>query len=161
MPAELRNLQQPDGVEPAPAEVVCVVDDDSSVRKSIGNLLKADGLNVRAFGEPALFLEYLAANPVPVVVLDVWMDRMTGMELLAHLCARSPDTRAIFITGHEDPAAQATVTAAGAFAFLIKTFDGEDLLAEVRRALNLWSGKGTNSRRESQIRPAERRSSEF
>jgi FixJ family two-component response regulator len=152
MPAELRSPHQRDGVQPAPAEVVCVVDDDSSVLKSIGNLLKSDGLKVCAFADPALFLEYLAANPVPVVVLDVWMDRMTGMELLAHLCARSPDTRAIFITGHEDPAAQATVMAAGAFAFLIKPFDGEHLLAEVRRALNQWSGKGNQlAPRESEM----------
>ena len=142
MPAELRSPDQRDGTESAPAEVVCVVDDDSSVLKSIGHLLRSAGLNVRGFGDPALFLEYLAANQVPVVVVDVWMDRMTGMELLAHLCARSPDTRVIFITGHEDPAAQATVMAAGAFAFLIKPFDGEDLLAEVQRALHLWSGKG-------------------
>ena len=45
------------------------------------------------------------------------MENMTGMELLAHLCARSPETRAIFITGHEDHAAEALVMAAGAFAF--------------------------------------------
>lgn len=148
MPAELRGPNQRDGIESAPAEVVCVVDDDSSVLKSIGNLLRSAGLEVRGFGDPALFLEYLAANPVPVVVLDVWMDRMTGMELLAHLCARSPDTRAIFVTGHEDPAAHATVMAAGAFAFLIKPFDGEDLLAEVHRALHLRSGRGKQLTRE-------------
>ena len=142
MSAELRSPKQRDGIESAPAEVVCVVDDDSSVLKSIGHLLRSAGLKVRGFGDPALFLEYLAANPVPVVVLDVWMDRMTGMELLAHLCARSPNTRAIFVTGHEDPAAQATVMAAGAFAFLLKPFDGEDLLTEVHRALYLWSEKG-------------------
>ena len=65
------------------------------------------------------------------------MERMTGMELLAHLCARSPQTRVIFITGQEDPAAEATVMAAGAFAFLLKPFDDDEFLHEVHRALSL------------------------
>jgi FixJ family two-component response regulator len=61
---------------------------------------------------------------------------MTGMELLAHLCARSPSTRIIFITAHEDHAAEATVMQAGAFAFFIKPFDNIAFLAAVRVALN-------------------------
>ena len=71
-----------------------------------------------AFSKPESFLEYVAVNSVLLVVLDIWMEKMTGMELLAHLCARSPQTRVIFITGHKDPAAEATVMQAGVFAFL-------------------------------------------
>ena len=124
-----------------PAEVICIVDDDASVRKSVGYLLQSAGLKVRGFERAELFLEYLRSNPVQVVVLDIWMAGMSGMELLAHLCARSPGTRAIFMTGHEDHAARTTVMAAGAFAFLIKPFDDEDLLAEVHRALTLPAPK--------------------
>jgi two-component system response regulator FixJ len=122
---------------PAPADIICVVDDDPSVRKSVGRLLQSAGLQVRVFSEARVFLEFLASNPVPVVVLDVWMAGMSGMELLVHLCARSPRTRAIFITGHDDHAAQRTVMAAGAFAFLIKPFDDDKFLIEVNRALNI------------------------
>jgi FixJ family two-component response regulator len=67
------------------------------------------------------------------------MDNMTGMELLAHLCARSPKTRVIFITGHEDRAAEATVRQAGAFAFFIKPFDNKQFLAAVRDAFSRTS----------------------
>ena len=126
-----------DRSEIAPAEIVCLVDDDPSVRKSVSRLLEIAGFEVRAFGEPKVFLEHLAKNPVPVVILDIWMESMTGMELLAHLCARSPDTRAIFITGRDDHAARATVMQAGAFAFLIKPFDDNQLLSEVHRALDI------------------------
>ena len=115
-------------------EVVCLVDDDPSIRKSVGRLLESEGFGVRAFNDPAPFLEYLAANTVPVLVLDIWMESMTGMELLAHLCAKSPETRIIFITGHEDTAAEATVMQAGAFAFFIKPFDEEKFLGSVHRA---------------------------
>ena len=122
-------------VESHPAEVVCLVDDDPSVRKSVSRLLESAGFKARAFNDPKPFLEHLALNPVPLAVLDIWMESMTGMELLAHLCARSPQTRVIFITGHEDPAAEATVMSAGAFAFFIKPFDDGQFLAAVHRAL--------------------------
>jgi len=120
-------------------EVVCLVDDDPSVRKSVGRLLESAGYKVDTFSDPKPFLQHLANHPVPVAVLDIWMESMTGMELLAHLCAKSPETRVIFITGHEDPAAQATVMQAGAFGFLIKPFDDEEFLTLVDRAL----GHGT------------------
>ena len=77
---------------------------------------------------------HLATHSVPVAVLDIWMENMTGMELLAHLCARSPETRAIFITGHEDHAAEALVMAAGAFAFFLKPLTAAQFLSAVHRA---------------------------
>jgi FixJ family two-component response regulator len=130
--AEESKQDQP---EIAPAEVVCLVDDDPSVRKSVSRLLESDGFSVCAFSEPKAFLKHVATNSVPVAVLDIWMESMTGMELLAHLCAKSPQTRVIFITGHEDRAAAATVMSAGAFAFFIKPFDDNQFLSAVHRAL--------------------------
>ena len=125
----------PESAPIASGEVCYLVDDDPSVRKSISRLLESEGFNVRAFGEPEDFLNHMATNPVRLVVSDIWMERMTGMELLAHLCARSPETRVIFITGHEDRAAEATVMQAGASAFFIKPFDNEKFIAAVRDAL--------------------------
>jgi FixJ family two-component response regulator len=129
---ELRSESAPT----ASAEVCYLVDDDPSVRKSVSRLLESEGFTVRAFGEPEDFLNHIATNPVRLVVLDIWMESMTGMELLAHLCARSPWTRVIFITGHEDHGAEATVMQAGAFAFFIKPFDDKKFIAAVRAALN-------------------------
>jgi FixJ family two-component response regulator len=135
-------MSETTGTKPAPdsspttsAEICYVVDDDPSMRKSISRLLESQGFGVRDFGDPEDFLNHLAANPVRLVILDIWMERMTGMELLAHLCARSPRTRVIFITGHEDRAAEATVMRAGASAFFIKPFDDEKFVAAVRDAL--------------------------
>ena len=113
---------------------VCVVDDDPSIRKSLARLLESSGFNVDAFSKPEAFLLHLAAHPVRVAILDIWMENMTGMELLAHLCARSPETRIIFITGHEDTAAEATVMQAGAFAFFVKPFENKRFLSVVRNA---------------------------
>ncbi len=117
------------------APVVCLVDDDESVRKSIVRVLESAGFKVQAFSEPDAFLRHLRIHSVPVAILDIWMDTMTGMELLAHLCARSPDTRCIFITGREDHAAEITVMQAGAFAFFVKPFDNKRFLQAVQEAL--------------------------
>src|SRR4051794_11857990 len=81
--------------------LVCLIDDDSSVRKSIGRLLESAGHHVQAFGEPEAFFRHLASNPVSLVILDIWMEHMNGIEVLAHLCAKSPETKVIFITGFE------------------------------------------------------------
>jgi len=117
------------------APVVCIVDDDESVRKSIVRVLESAGFKVQAFSEPDAFLRHLRIHSVPVAILDIWMDTMTGMELLAHLCARSPNTRCIFITGREDHAAEITVMQAGAFAFFVKPFDNKRFLQAVQEAL--------------------------
>ena len=117
------------------APVVCLVDDDESVRKSIVRVLGSLGFEVQAFSEPDAFLRHLRMHSVPVAILDIWMDHMTGMELLAQLCARSPDTRCIFITGREDHAAEMTVMQVGAFAFFVKPFDNVRFLQAVQDAL--------------------------
>jgi FixJ family two-component response regulator len=118
------------------APIVCLVDDDSSVRKSLTRLLESAGYKVNAFDEPKTFLQHLAHHSVRLAVLDIWMDHMTGMELLAHLCAKSPQTRVIFVTAHEDQVAKTTVMQAGAFAFFIKPFDNAEFLKTVQQALS-------------------------
>src|SRR5215510_11492115 len=114
---------------PEVAPAVCLVDDDASVRKSIARFLESSGFKVDAFSEPEAFLAHLVTHFVPVAVLDIWMNNTTGMVLLAHLCARSPQTRVIFITGRDDPVAKVTVMQAGAFAFFTKPFDNKKFLA--------------------------------
>ena len=125
----------PDSSRTTSEEICYVVDDDASMRKSITRLLESEGFRVRAFGDPEDFLNEIATNHVRLVVLDIWMERMTGMELLAHLCARSPETRVIFITGHDDHAAEVTVMRAGAAGFFVKPLDNEKFIAAVRDAL--------------------------
>jgi FixJ family two-component response regulator len=98
-------------------------------------LLMAEGFAVRAFNNPEDFLAHAANNPVPVLVTDIWMDRVTGLEVLARLCAISPQTKAIVITAREDLAARATAMAIGPVAFLIKPFNDEEFLGAIRRAL--------------------------
>lgn len=118
----------------SPPNLVCLVDDDPSVRRSVGRLLESDGFRVLSFSRPELFLDFVENNPVEVAVLDIWMEEMTGIDLLTHLCVKSPATRVIFITGFDDAAAHKTATQAGAFAYFTKPFDDVAFLNAVRRA---------------------------
>jgi len=123
--------------EQAASEVkeVCLVDDDLSVLKSMHYLLASEGFEARPFSKPEEFLEYASSHKVHLVVTDIWMDNMTGLEVLARLCAISPQTRVIVITAQEDMAARATAMAIGPVAFFTKPFDDEKFLAAVRDAL--------------------------
>ncbi|HYJ06491.1 MAG TPA: response regulator [Chthoniobacterales bacterium] len=117
------------------AEIVCLVDDDPGVLKSIGRLLVSEGLLVRSFDKPKTFLAYVQTNRVPLVVLDIWMEEMSGLEVQEQISVLSPSTRVIIITGREDPVAKLTALDRGVFAFLTKPFDAEEFLVAVRGAL--------------------------
>jgi FixJ family two-component response regulator len=119
---------------------VCLVDDDLAVLTKMQFLLRSDGLKVKPFNEPEDFLDYVASHTVSLAVLNVWMGRVTGLEILARLCALSPQTRVILISAQEDLAARATAMAIGPVAYFVRPFDYETFLDAVRKAL------GTESR---------------
>jgi FixJ family two-component response regulator len=118
----------------SPGEV-CLLDDDASVLRSMQYLLASDGIPVRAFNKPEEFLAYAADHRVPVVVTDIWMPGITGLEILARTCAITPRPRVIIITARDDLAARATAMAVGPVAFFIKPFNDEQFLAAVHDAL--------------------------
>ena len=117
------------------AEVVCLVDDDLAVLKSIGRLLASDGLGVRAFSQPQDFLAYVQAHSVPVVVLDILMEGMSGLEVQEQLREVSPRTTVIIMTGREGVNTRSIAVEMGASAFFTKPFDDEEFLRAVRSAL--------------------------
>jgi len=131
--------------ETSGGEIVFLVDDDAGVLTSIERLLASDGFAVRSFREPREFLEHVNTNPVPLVILDVWMEQMTGLEVQAKLARISPGTRVIIITGRKDPGAEKTALEFGAVAFFLKPFDDGEFLAAVHRALEPRSAHETTS----------------
>jgi FixJ family two-component response regulator len=90
---------------------------------------------VCAFNKPKEFLTYVQAHAVPLVVLDIWMEEMSGLEVQAQLSALSPQTRVIIITGREDQTAKLAALQLGVIAFFTKPFDDDQFLNAVRGAL--------------------------
>ena len=121
--------------ETLPTQIVCLVDDDPAVLKATGRLLTSAGFEVRAFSEPENFLAYVAEHPVALVILDIWMEQMNGLEVQAKLSKVSPRTRVIIITGCKDATTEKTAAQFGASGFFTKPFDDEEFLRGVRAGL--------------------------
>ena len=120
--------------EPAPN--VFVIDDDPSVRKALGRLLKSAGFQVEAFASADEFLEQFQPDSEPAcVVLDVCMPGLSGLDLQRALAKRKTSLPIVFITGHGDIPTTVRAMKAGAVDFLPKPFNNQDLLAVVRQAI--------------------------
>jgi CheY-like chemotaxis protein len=123
-----------DLMSPEP-EFICIVDDDASVRNSIEQLLDSEGLKAQSFEDPEEFLAYARSHAVPLALLDVWMPKMSGLEVQKQLQVVSPNTKVIVVTAREIPAIRVAALEAGAFAFLMKPFEDDAFLSLVQQAL--------------------------
>jgi two-component system, LuxR family, response regulator FixJ len=118
---------------------VYIVDDDQATRKSLRWLVETLGVSVQTFHSGASFLDsYDPAQP-GCLVLDVMMAGMSGLELQRELNERQVEIPVIVLTGYGDVPTAVIALKNGAIEFLEKPFDGEVLLDQVRRALELDS----------------------
>ena len=115
---------------------ILVVDDEPSMRSLIEVVLRAEGWTVRACDGAAEALEAIkaAATPPAVVVCDVLMPRVDGLELVRRMCAKLPDLNVIFISGHLTDVSW-WPTDLREHRFLAKPFDNAQLVAAVNDAL--------------------------
>jgi two-component system response regulator TtrR len=118
---------------PQTASTVYIVDDDEAVRDSLRWLVEANNYRVRAFPSGESFLaEYDQKRP-GVLIVDVRMPGMSGLELQEQLIARKSTMPIVFITGHGDVPMAVSTIKKGAIDFLEKPFDETDLREIVGR----------------------------
>ena len=111
-----------------------VVDDDESVRWVLEQALSQAHINVSCYGSAAEFLDALAANKPDVVVTDVRMPGMSGLELMERIHDVRPELPVIVITAHSDLDSAVSAYQRGAFEYLPKPFDIDDAVELVKRA---------------------------
>ena len=116
-------------------EAIYVLDDDPSVLRSISRLLASEGLTFRTFSDPKSLLSSIEVQPVPVVILDIWMEKITGLEVQSKLSRLSPRTRVIIMTGRSDVGVEQTAMELGAAAYFTKPFDDLEFMHAVRASL--------------------------
>jgi len=116
---------------------IFVVDDDSSVREALSNLLRSHGLNVQTFDSAQAFLDQPRPDCPSCLVLDMRMPGMTGIELQQHLLAFSDFIPTIFISAHGDIPVAVRAVKAGAIEFLPKPFEEQELLSAIEQGLAL------------------------
>jgi FixJ family two-component response regulator len=116
-------------------ELVCVVDDDQSVRRGIRRLFKSAGYGAEMFASAEDYLaRQIFAGPI-CLVLDVCMPGLNGLDLQHQLEARGTAEQIVFITGHGDVPTCTQAMKQGAVDFLMKPFDDHELIDAVARAL--------------------------
>jgi FixJ family two-component response regulator len=118
------------------SQSVVIIDDDRSVQSALKDLMESAGLSARCFGSAEEFLESKHRKQTAVLITDIRMPGMSGLELQAMLNAEASRIPIIFITAHADAKMKIQAVKAGAIDFLPKPFDDESLLANVRIALN-------------------------
>jgi two-component system, OmpR family, response regulator len=118
------------------SQTVCILDDDPSVVKSTSRLLSSAGWMVDSFTDPMAFLRHAEKCRPKVVVLDILMPAMNGLEVQKRLRTVSPQSRVIILTSKDDPSVRDRASAQGASAFFVKPIGDEEFLAGIESAFS-------------------------
>ncbi len=112
-----------------------IVDDDSLVCESLKEMLMLEGFSVDAVMDGQAALAKIKTDHYQVILSDIQMPGLNGIELLKELKGRSPDTTVIFITGHGHIAGAVEAIKLGAYDYIIKPIDDLRLKLTIRHAL--------------------------
>ena len=127
--------------------LVAIVDDDESVCRALERLVRSLGMTAETYASGSEFVEQIESLPSyqpDCVILDVQMPGLNGIEVQSHLRRIGKDIAVIFVTAHDDYAAQERALAEGALAFLRKPCNDALIIRTIDTAL----GRG-----ESNVRP--------
>jgi FixJ family two-component response regulator len=114
---------------------ISVVDDDDSVRESLGGLIRSVGFGVMVFASAEEFLTSDRLRDTDCLILDVRMPGMNGLELQRRLATNHFAIPIIFITAHGDEEARVRALNGGGVEYLLKPFSEEALLSAIDTAL--------------------------
>jgi len=117
--------------------LICVVDDDESVRESLPDLLQSFGLRVQAFSSAERFLASDDLGHTSCLILDVAMPGMSGPDLERELKRRKSGIPIVFITAHSTDDGRDEILKNGAVDCLLKPFSEASLMKALRTALAL------------------------
>jgi DNA-binding NtrC family response regulator len=131
-----RTDQEPSGERSEPlGERVLVVDDEANLRTVLCALLGRDGLAAVEASDGAQALERLRAAPFAAVLTDLRMPGMDGLELLSRVSEEFPALPVVLLTAHGTMETAVQALRRGAFDFLTKPFDSEEVRSVVRKAV--------------------------
>jgi DNA-binding NtrC family response regulator len=126
---------------------VLLVEDEDIFRTVLGRRLRKRGLDVSGVASGEEALASLEREPADVVVLDVKMPGMSGIEALEQIRARFDETEVVMLTGFADATTAVRVMDRGAFAYLMKPVHLEDLIEEIEDAYTRMQARRAESGR--------------
>ena len=115
---------------------VAVVDDDESVCRSLGRLLRTAGFQPVSYTSAEAFLEDTKRPQFDCLVLDIQLEGMSGLELFRRLAAVHDETPVMFITAHDAPEVRAEAEASGCAGYFRKTDSGALILEAITKAVH-------------------------
>jgi len=124
-------------------ERVLVIDDELAPRESIRMVLK-DKYNVSTAAGAIEGLDMLSNDPFDLVVMDIRMPRMDGITALQEIKKKYPDTEVILLTAYASLETAKDATRYGAFDYLLKPFDKDDILMVIEKGLAKKRSKSGN-----------------
>jgi DNA-binding NtrC family response regulator len=124
-----------------------VVDDQAGMCESLEMLLRLEGFEVTSTTDPRVAARLMEEIRPSLVISDVRMDGLGGLELMQHARAVSPSTDFIIMTAYATVENAVQAMRLGAFDYIMKPFKNEAIIAKVRRALERAERPGTGSRR--------------
>ena len=116
---------------------ILVVDDDTSLRRFLTITLKRNGWDVEAVASGRAAITALERQPADLVVTDLMMEDLDGMAVLDAVRERWPDTQVVMVTAHATAQNAVEAMKRGAFDYLLKPFNVDELLITLRKALAL------------------------
>ncbi len=113
---------------------ILVVDDEANLRKILAAVLRKDGYEVAVAEDGASAVEELERNGANVVVTDLVMPKVSGMDLLAHVRDKYPNVPVIIITAHGSVDSAVEAIKLGAFDYITKPFENAEIRAVIAKA---------------------------
>lgn len=124
---------------------VLIVDDEESIRKALQGILEDEGYHVALAPDGVDALESVQKDLPDLVLLDIWMPRLDGMETLQRLKELQPDLPVVMISGHGTIETAVKSTKLGAFDFIEKPLSLEKVLVTVQNAIRMSRLKFENA----------------
>jgi DNA-binding NtrC family response regulator len=131
---------------------VVLLDDEPRMVEAMAMVLRREGLEVERFTVASEALAHLASEPCDLLVTDLRMPGHDGLEVLQRVKAVAPEVPVVLVTAHATVENAIEAMRRGAFDYLTKPFANEDLVATVRRALELSRLERENRHLRAQVR---------
>lgn len=112
---------------------ICIVEAEEIVRESLKDDLKDAGYLVKEFGNPIKALEYFKRKQCDIIISDIRLPEMNGLDLLLKIKSLKPSTYVIMMTAYGSVETAVEAMKKGAYDYLVKPFDKEELLLKIER----------------------------
>ncbi len=114
---------------------IAIVDDEEIIRRLVSDVLKTEGYEINSFANPKEALEKIKTKKFDLILTDIKMPEMDGIELIKSVHQQNPEAGVIFMTGFADVSSAKEAVKEGAYDYILKPFDLDEIRKSVARAV--------------------------